>query len=407
MISCAASRGASSHVVEPTLDIMRPLTRWLGTLACVSVAGCATTAGGPARTAGHAPAPGHKVVIAYVFVGDRAIDPKSIPAEKLTHINYAFANIANGRMAEGFAHDAENYAALTSLRQRNPKLKVLVSVGGWTWSGGFSDVALTAASRRVFAESAVAFVKKYDLDGLDVDWEFPGQKGLDNVHRPEDRENYTALLADLRAALDVAGRADGRHYALTSATQAADEWLAHTEMGKVQASLDYVNLMAYDMFEESSDTITGHHAPLFTNPANPKRSSAATMIEHYVAAGVPAAKLVLGVPFYGHAWGHVPATEHGLYQPGRRPDTRIRASYGAITDSLENKNGFVRYWDDLSAAPFLYNADRRIFISYEDPQSIRAKGRYVTDHGLAGMMFWELGGDPRGELLDAMAVSEE
>jgi chitinase len=381
---------------------MRSLTTWLATFACALIAGCATTAAGPPRAAAHVSAPADKVVIAYVFVGDRVIDPASVPAEKLTHINYAFANIANGRVVEGFAHDAENYAALTSLRQRNPRLKVLVSVGGWTWSGGFSDVALTPASRRAFAESAVAFVKRYDLDGFDVDWEYPGQKGLDNVYRPEDRENYTALLADLRAALDVAGKSDGRHYVLTSATQAADEWLAHTEMGKVQASLDYVNLMAYDMFEESSDTITGHHAPLFTNPANPKRSSAATMIDHYIAAGDPAHKLVLGVPFYGHAWGHVPAAEHGLYQSGRRPDARIRASYGAIRDSLENANGFVRYWDDRSAAPFLYNADRQIFISYEDTQSIRAKGRYVIEHGLAGMMFWELGGDPKGELVDAM-----
>jgi chitinase len=380
---------------------VRSLTNWFQTVACLLLAGCAASAAGPARAADRA-APGDKAVIAYVFVGDRVIDPASVPAEKLTHINYAFANIANGRMVEGFAHDSENYAALTSLRQRNPVLKVLVSVGGWTWSGGFSDVALTPASRRTFAESAVAFVKKYDLDGLDVDWEFPGQKGLDNVHRREDRENYTALLADLRSALDVAGRVSGRHYVLTSATQAADEWLAHTEMGKAQASLDYVNLMAYDMFEETSDTITGHHAPLFTSPANPKRSSAATMIEHYLAAGVPATKLVLGVPFYGHAWGHVPPAEHGLYQPGRRPDTRIRASYGGIRDSLENQNGFVRYWDDRSSAPFLYNAERQIFISYEDPQSIRAKGRYVTEHGLAGMMFWELGGDPKQELLDAM-----
>jgi chitinase len=380
---------------------VRSLTNWFQTVTCLLIAGCATSAAGPARAGDHA-APGDKVVIAYVFVGDRVIEPASVPAEQLTHINYAFANIANGRMVEGFAHDSENYAALTSLRTRNPALKVLVSVGGWTWSGGFSDAALTPASRRTFAESAVAFVKRYGLDGLDVDWEFPGQKGLDNVHRPEDRENYTALLADLRAALDVAGRADGRHYVLTSATQAADEWLAHTEMGKVQASLDYVNLMAYDMVEESSDTITGHHAPLFTSPANPKRSSASTMIEHYLAAGVPAAKLVLGVPFYGHAWGHVPPEEHGLYQSGRRPDTRIRATYGAIRDSLENRNGFVRYWDDRSCAPFLYDAERRIFISYEDPQSIRAKARYVTEHGLAGMMFWELGGDPRHELLDAM-----
>lgn len=346
--------------------------------------------------------PAGKAVIAYIFVQDHVIDPATVAAGKLTHINYAFANIKNGVMVEGFSHDAANFQALTGLRAKNPKLKVLVSVGGWTWSGQFSDVALTKESRRKFVESAVAFVERYKLDGLDVDWEFPGQEGLHNIHRPEDKENCTALMEDLRAALDKAGQKAGKRYLLTMAVEAADEWLEHTEMRKVATSLDFANLMAYDQFEPDSDPMAGHHAPLFTNPANPKHSSAATAVSHFIAAGVPAAKVVLGVPFYGHAWGEVPALEHGLYQSGKEPKERMFTSFEMIDTKLKNQGGFVRYWDDISKAPFLYNADKQLFVSYDDEESVRLKGRYVDDRGLGGMMFWEYSGDPKNKLLDAI-----
>lgn len=339
--------------------------------------------------------PPEKVVIGYVFAQDKPLYGKEIAAEKLTHINYAFANIKDGEMVEGFKDDPANYRILHELKERNAKLKILVSVGGWTWSGGFSDMALTPQSRKRFIDSAVAFLKRYQLDGLDIDWEYPGQKGMDNKYRPEDRENCTALLDELRAAL-------GNEYLLTMATQAADEWLVHTDMAKAQVDLDYINLMAYDQFGADSDPTTGHHAPLFTSPANPKQNSAATSINHYIAAGVPARKLVLGVPFYGKAWGDVAATEHGLYQPGGPLQTRLLTSFGALQEGLVNKAGFVRHWDDTSKAPFLYNAERKIFITYEDEESIRTKARYVIDRGLAGIMFWEYSEDPENRLLDAI-----
>ncbi len=346
--------------------------------------------------------PPEKAVIAYIFVQDHVLDPATVAAGKLTHINYAFANIKDGVMVEGFSHDAQNFQALNSLKARNPPLKVLVSVGGWTWSGQFSDVALTRESRRKFVESAVGFLERYKLDGLDVDWEFPGQEGLHNVNRPEDKENCTALMADLRAALDKAGEKAGKRYLLTMAVQAADEWLEHTEMSKVARSLDFANLMAYDQFEPGGDPMAGHHAPLFTHPSNPKHLSAATAVSHFIAAGVPAAKVVLGVPFYGHAWGEVPASEHGLYQSGKKPKQQIYEPFDMIDSKLENQGGFVRYWDDISKAPFLYNADKQLFVSYDDAESIRLKGRYVTDRGLGGMMFWEYSGDPKNKLLDAI-----
>ncbi len=345
--------------------------------------------------------PAGKVVIGYLYSPNRPLVPSDVAAEKLTHINYAFANIKDGLMVEGYAGDAENYKILNSLKERNPKLKILVSVGGWTWSGGFSDMALTPQSRKLFIDSAVAFLERHRLDGLDVDWEYPGQKGLNNTNRHEDKVNCTALLAEARAALDKAGKAAGKRYLLTMATGTNDSWIEHTEMDKLHASLDFVNLMTYDMAGDW-DPVTAHHSPLFTNPASPKGRSCATAVDLFLAAGVPAGKIVLGAPFYGKAWGEVPPAENGLYQPGKRVTERLRTNFRDIKTNLEGKDAFVRYWDDTAKAPYLYNAEKRIFISYEDEQSIGLKGSYVKERGLAGIMFWEYNGDSEGKLLDAI-----
>jgi len=342
-----------------------------------------------------------KAIIGYIYSPNRPLIANGIAAEKLTHINYAFANIKDGLMVEGYAGDPDNYKILNGLKARNPKLKILVSVGGWSWSGGFSDMALTRQSRKRFIDSAVVLLQRHRLDGLDVDWEYPGQKGLNNTNRPEDKENCTALMSEARAALDAAGKAEGKRYLLTMATGGNDAWIEHTEMDKLQASLDFVNIMTYDMAGDWNP-MTSHHAALFTNPANPKGGSCARSADRFLAAGVPASKIVLGTPFYGKTWGDIPPEENGLHQSGKPLKVRLRADFKDIKTSLEGEGGFVRHWDDAAKAPFLYNAEKRIFITYEDEESIGLKGQYVRERGFGGIMFWEYNGDYEGRLLDAI-----
>ena len=159
-------------------------------------------------------------------------------------------------------------------------------------------------------------MRRHDLDGFDVDWEYPGLPGDANPHRPEDKENFTALMADLRAALDREGARRGRHLLLTFAAGASRDFLAHTEMAKVQAVVDFVNLMTYDFRVAGPGEPAGHHANLYPSPADPRQHSADGAVRDFLAAGVPASKLVLGVPFYGRAWEGVGSPE-GLYQ-GRK-----------------------------------------------------------------------------------------
>ena len=341
-----------------------------------------------------------KAIVAYVFARDTVLQPGQIDAKRLTRVNYAFANIENGGMVAGYSHDAENFAYLASLKKDNPSLTVLVSVGGWLWSTNFSDMALTAESRGAFIQSVMEFLATHKLDGLDIDWEYPGLPGAGHPYRNEDKENFTLLLKELRARFTQDTAKTHKRLYLTIAAGANPEFLEHTEMDKVAQYVDTVNLMCYDYYEESSDTITGNHAPLFTDPADPKKVSAADSVAAFEKAGVPAGKLVLGVPFYGREWGQVADVNHGLFQPGKAVP-HAYATYAAITQNMLNQ-GYTRYWDAKASVPYLYSAQQQIFVSYEDPESLAAKCRFVREKGLGGVMFWEYSNDPSGALLKAV-----
>jgi chitinase len=357
----------------------------------------------PTLCAAAALRPSAPVIVGYVFPQNAALQPGAIDALSLTRINYAFANIEGGRMVTGFAEDAKNFAFLTGLKRQNPSLTVLVSVGGWLWSTNFSDVSLTPQSRKLFVQSVLDFLTRYDLDGLDIDWEYPGMVGSGHPFRAEDKQNFTLLLKDLRQRFSQEAKRNHRRLYLTIAAGASNEYLDHTEMAKVQRYVDTVNLMAYDYYEPSSDAITGHHAPLFTNAADPKKISGEESVMAFENAGVPAAKILLGLPFYGHMWGQVAADNHGLFQAGK-PVPKGYAPYSLITETMLN-HGFTRYWDSTASVPYLYSQEKQIFVSYEDPESINAKCQYVLTHKLGGVMFWDYSSDPSGTLLRAIDES--
>ena len=344
--------------------------------------------------------PAHPFVItAYVFAREAALTPGQIDASRLTRINYAFSNIQNGRMVAGSPSDAQNFSLLRSMRNTNPNLTILVSVGGWLWSTHFSDVALTHQSRAVFEDSVMQFLTRYDLDGLDIDWEYPGMPGAGHPFRAEDKQNFTALLRELRQRFDASARR-GRRLYLTIAMGASDEVIANSEMQKVQRYVDTVNLMTYDFYEPGSESITGNHSPLYADPADPKAASSADTVRAFQKAGVPAEKILLGVPFYGHEWGEVKDQNHGLFQVGK-PIPKAYAPFNVIETTMLG-HGFTRYWDEAAKVPYLYNPEQHIFVSYEDPESLKLKSQYVRSQKLGGIMFWEYFGDSNGKLLQTI-----
>ena len=340
------------------------------------------------------------VVIGYVFPQNTTLDTSEIDPFSMTRVNYAFANIMAGRMVEGFPHDPENLASLIALRKKNPSLQIFISVGGWLWSTNFSDVALTAESRTLFIESAISFLAQYDLDGLDIDWEYPGDAGAGHPFRSVDKTNFTLLLQELHTRFDREEKHTHHRWLLSIAAGASNEFLDHTEMGKAVRYLDTVNLMAYDYYVPGPDKSTGHHAPLYTSPSDPKKISADASVRSFETAGVPSTKIVLGIPFYGHAWQNVAKINQGLYQQGE-PIPGSYLPYNVIVGKLTGGQ-CERIWDPIASVPYLYSAQQQIFITYEDPESISTKCDYMLRNKLRGVMFWDYAGDSNHELLNAI-----
>ena len=378
-------------------------------------------------------------------------------AQRLTTINYAFANVQNNQcvvgvtatgvgdayadyqMAVDAAHSVDGVAdmagqnlmghwnQLRKLKALYPNLKVLISLGGWTWSGGFSDAALPA-NRQAFVASCVdAFIRgnvpvsgsiggtgaaQGVFDGIDIDWEYPASPGLSgNVYRPEDTQNFTALLAEFRSQLDAQGVIDGKHYILTIAAPAGEDKYTHIELNSIPQYLDWMNLMTYD-FHGAWDTTgpTNFMAPLYGSPNDPsigvaKKYYADYAVNAYLAAGVPANKLVLGLPYYGRGWtGVTPGpNNNGLYQsasgpaPSTRPNEDGMEFYRTLKANYEST--YTKYYDPITQAMWIYNPSTTVWWSYDDPTSLATKLAYLRSKGLGGAMAWELQADTAdGEL---------
>ncbi|AMP09185.1 glycosyl hydrolases 18 family protein [Collimonas arenae] len=355
-------------------------------------------------------------VVAYYLPSERRYSAADIDPAKLTHLNYAFAVIKNGEvaidLAPGTKQGVTDFVVLRGLKSRNPRLKTLISVGGWAGSKEFADVALTPQSREKFAASALRFIRQHGFDGVDIDWEFPVAGGdAGNVMRPEDKQNYTLLLQALRDKLDSGTKRDGHRYLLTAAIGNNQGFFQNTEMAKVAAILDWANIMTYD-FSGPWSKFAGHVAPLYNDPAiarpdaNDKFNVSST-VEMALQAGIPAKKMVLGMPFYGYSWKQCGAARHGQHQDcdgkGRGSVEEGELDFADIDGKLVNQNGFTRYWNDSAKVPYLFNPQTGEFVSYDDVQSLDYKIAYLKKMGLAGAMFWQLSADRNGILLDKVA----
>jgi chitinase len=328
-----------------------------------------------------------------------------IPADKLTHVNYAFGKIGpdnrltwNAAVAvnEVYPGDCSDpgcphglFNQITLLKNKHPKLKFIMSIGGWTDSGPFYEMAASASTRQAFVDSCAAFLHGHpQFDGIDIDWEHPVVGGL-QPGQPRDAHNFVLLLEALRRAI-------GSDKLLTVAVGAGPRAIEPVEYREMAASLDWVSVMTYDF--HTGGTRTGFNAALYNHddPSDP-RLNVHDAVQAILAKGVPRNKLVAGVPFYGRGWQGVESPAVGNTGSG---SLRV-GGFKTIAETFLKTPGYARTWDDVAKVPWLYNADRKEWISYDDPQSVRLKGEYVAAQHLSGAMFWELS-DDNGALLDAL-----
>ncbi len=381
-----------------------PVRVALGAALGVLLAAAGLVSGAPARAAA-------AQIVAYY---DGGMPVTHIPADHLNAIIYAFEEPnAADVCARPSAAQTRTIGALRRLRRRHPGLALLVSIGGWDRAPEYSDLALTAASRAKFARSCVRLLIAQDhFDGIDLDWEFPVHGGMSRS-RPQDRWDATALVRELRRRLDALGRRTHRHYLLTVATPAGtwQEGGAYSvsdsyDLAALVPYVDWLNVMTYDMNTMFSP-YSGFNTPLTADARDPapepqrSRDNLAGAVRYYEGHGVPASKILLGVAFYGRGFTGVGARNAGLYSKytGVYPET----PWKTIESRMLTSPQWVRRWSATAEAPWLYNARRHIFFTYDDPQSLSIKAAFVRQEHLRGVMIWVLGeDDARNSLLRAL-----
>lgn len=351
------------------------------------------------------PASKERKVVAYLAAWENW-SAEDIDAAKLTNINLAFARIDEGVIAnvkvDNKSIEDYQFAELEKVKKINPNLKISIAVGGWG-GDGFSDAALTEQSREKFANSVVAYIQKYNLDGIDIDWEYPVQGAWGAIKsRPEDKQNFTLFMAILREKLDQLSVTENKKYILTYAASVQPWAISNLEFEKVVPLVDAIYLMTYD-YHGAWEPQTGHLSPLFSNPKDTSGiGGTADAVQRYLTAGVPAEKLIFGTGFYGRYWKGVDKKEHGLYQKASNQGGG-EVTYKIIAERYTEQQGFKRYWDDNAKAAYLFNEKDGIFVTYNDPEALKYEMEFVHNNDLGGVFIWELNQDKQGVLLNILS----
>ena len=304
-----------------------------------------------------------KVVVAYVTSWSEVMpDP-----QYMTHINYAF-----GHVNESFngvkIDNEERLRQIVDLRKQKPELKVLLSIGGWG-SGRFSEMAANDEYRRAFAADCDRVVKEFALDGIDIDWEYPTNSMANISSSPDDTENFTLLMQDIRAAI-------GNEKELTLATVASARYI---DFKAILPSVDFVNIMAYDMASAPK-----HHSALYPSGHSGDITSDGAVTAH-LKAGVPPSKLVMGMPFYGRGGDGYPSFQD--YNKVGNTDTQ-----------------YTEKWDEVAQVPYLADKNDTLVFGFENPRSLAIKCQYILDKDLLGGMYWDYSGDnEQGDLRRTVA----
>ena len=321
----------------------------------------------------------------YVFDGSKA-KYREEDAASLDQMFYAFALFRKGHVSGAHWKYIKKFQAFT---QKHPEIMPIVSVGGWG-ADGFSQAASTAEGRAMFVSDVLALMDKYGFRGVDIDWEYPGSSVAGIQSSPQDQDNYALLLQAMRAGLDERTAQDGVPRRLCIAISGSPELIDSLDCAMIGAVVDQVNLMTYDMQQES---VTSHHTALYASREG--AMCADTGVRACVAAGIPAERLMLGVAFYGHQW-KLRGVENPLYQSATPKNVLV---YTKIA-KLITKDPAAALYDEAAQAAYFYNGS--VLISYDSERSIAQKNAYAAQNGLMGLFAWEYGGDATGTLVRAM-----
>lgn len=292
------------------------------------------------------------IIVGYATYWDTAIPDPTL----MTHINYAFAHIKKDFESLDIK-TSSRLKKIVALKEKNPDLKVLLSIGGWG-AGNFSEMAADENHRKNFCKNCLAAVEQYNLDGIDLDWEYPTSSSGGISSSPNDTKNFNLLLKDLREVL-------GEDLLLTMASSSSAKYV---DFKTAIQYMDFVNIMTYDMGDPPK-----HNAALY--PSSMSSRSCDESVEFHRQKGVPYNKIVLGMPFYGH---------------GNESDVPESVDF---RDLKKYQDKFTEKWDDIAKVPYLVNGEGKMVLTFDNEKSIGLKADYIKKKKLRGAMYWNIEAD--------------
>ncbi|KAF5321759.1 hypothetical protein D9619_000582 [Psilocybe cf. subviscida] len=368
---------------------------------------------------------------------DAGFPLSSVPWSKYTHLTYSFAETtSNTQVLDLSGSDPDLLPQFVSEAHANG-VKALVSIGGWTGSRGFSLNVGSAANRTTFVKTVTQFATKYDLDGLDFDWEYPANQGIGcNAISTKDTANFLSFLQQLRK--DPVGAKLTLTAAVATSPFIGPDGDSLTDVSGFKDVLDWIAVMNYDIWGPWSPTV-GPNAPLNDTCASSanQAGSAVSAVKRWTKAGIPANRIVLGVAAYGHSFkvaksnafksgsttqlAVYPAFDSSVHPTGDSWDDAAgldvcgneqtaggnidfwgMVDLGFLNSDGTPKQGITQVYDSCSQTPFAYNSTSQIMVSYDNAQSFKAKGGFIKNTKLRGFAMWEAGGDLNSILLNAI-----
>ncbi|RZL44757.1 MAG: glycoside hydrolase [Pedobacter sp.] len=320
------------------------------------------------------------VIAYYTGGGGTVID--SFPVEKISHLIYSFGHLKGDSMNIHSAKDSALISKMVGLKKRNPDLKVMMAMGGWSACPNCSEVFSRTDGRKTFAKITKELLDFFQADGIDIDWEYPAVAGFPG-HRytEDDKHNFTLLIKELRKKLGKKAEISFAAGGTKNCIDSCFEW------DKVMPLVNRVNLMTYDLVSGYATT-SGHHTPLYSTKELPLSGDYA--VSELIRLGVPANKIALGAAFYARIFENSTEANQGLYQPTKFIGG---VSFKNFKTEFTEDKGYKYYWDETAQAPYYYNAETKRIATLDDPKSISLKTKYVMDKKLNGIMFWELTDD--------------